>query len=459
VTHRAALPAELIRRKRLGGTLTEEEIAALVAGIADGSLADGQIAAFAMAVCFQGMTHAECAALTRAMARSGTVLDWSTADLDGPVLDKHSTGGIGDKVSLILAPLIAACGGFVPMISGRGLGHTGGTLDKLGSIPGYDVMPDAERFRAAVRDAGCAIVGQTGDLAPADGRLYAIRDVTATDDSLPLITASVLSKKLAAAPDALVMDVKVGSGAFLPSLETASALAESLLAVAADAGLPTVAVLTDMSQPLGRHVGNALEVRESIDFLTGKRRDPRLHKVTAALAGELLVLGGLARDLLEATSRVERALVSGAAAERFARMVAALGGPRDLLEAPARHLAVAPVRLPVPPERAGVIAAVDARAIGLLAIGLGGGRRHPADVIDPAVGLEHVRGVGESVGPDRPIAVVHAASTAAAHAAATALRNAVTVVEAPPPSLASPVLKRMSQGDRVPTRRRGGSRR
>ena len=230
-------PAELIRRKRDGATLSEAEIAGVVQGIVDGSVSEGQIAAFAMAVYFRGLTREECAALTRAMTRSGSVLDWSRADLGGPVLDKHSTGGVGDKVSLILAPVVAACGGFVPMISGHGLGHTGGTLDKLASIPGYDTAPDLGRFRAAVRAAGCAIVGQTPDLAPADRRLYAVRDVTATVDSLPLITASILSKKLAAGLDALVMDVKVGSGALLPSLESATALAESLLAVAGEAGL------------------------------------------------------------------------------------------------------------------------------------------------------------------------------------------------------------------------------
>ena len=234
----SVLPSELIRRKRDGATLGEPEIATLVAGIVDGTVSDAQIAAFAMAVYFRGMTRGECAALTRAMTHSGTVLQWTADALGGPILDKHSTGGIGDKVSLILAPLVAACGGFVPMISGRGLGHTGGTLDKLASIPGYDTTPELARFRAAVRTAGCAIVGQTADLAPADRRLYAVRDVTATTDSLPLITASILSKKLAAGLDALVMDVKVGSGALLPSLETAVELAESLLAVGGAAGLP-----------------------------------------------------------------------------------------------------------------------------------------------------------------------------------------------------------------------------
>jgi thymidine phosphorylase len=303
-----ARPEALIRRKRDGATLTDRDLAELVGGIVDGSMGDGQVAAFAMAVYFRGMTRDECATLTRAMARSGATLDWSAEALGGPILDKHSTGGVGDKVSLILAPVVAACGGFVPMISGRGLGHTGGTLDKLASIPGYDTAPDLIRFRAAVRAAGCAIVGQTAELAPADRRLYAIRDVTATVDSIPLITASILSKKLAAGLDALAMDVKVGGGALLPSVDDATALAQSLHAVAAGAGLRTTTLLTDMSQVLGHHVGNALEVREAIEFLTGRRREARLHAVTTALASELLVLGGLARDRLVAAAAVERAL-------------------------------------------------------------------------------------------------------------------------------------------------------
>jgi len=436
-----ATAAELIREKRDGATLREDEIARLVAGIVDGSVSDGQVAAFAMAVYFRGMTREECASLTRAMSRSGAVLDWP--DLGGPVLDKHSTGGVGDKVSLILAPVVAACGGFVPMISGRSLGHTGGTLDKLGSIPGYDTTPDVGRFQVAVRAAGCAIVGPTAALVPADRRLYAIRDVTATVDSIPLITASILSKKLAAGLDALVMDIKVGSGAFAPSLETATVLAESLLAVAEDAGLRAGALLTDMAQVLGHHVGNALEVREAIDFLTGKERESRLHAVTAALASDLLVLGGLARDGVEASAAVEKALASGAAAERFARMVTALGGPRDLVERPERHLARAPVELAVVPDVAGVVTRVDARSVGLLVVELGGGRQRVEDAIDSAVGLADVRGVGDAVTQDRPIAVVHARSPADAEAVATRLRRAVTVGDAPDAAARAPVLRRL----------------
>jgi thymidine phosphorylase len=437
------IAAELIRCKRDGAPLSDEAISTLVAGIVDGSVSDAQIAAFAMAVYFRGMTRAECASLTRAMTRSGSVLAWS--DTNGPILDKHSTGGVGDKVSLILAPVVAACGGVVPMVSGRGLGHTGGTLDKLSSVPGYHVAPDLTRFRAAVREAGCAIVGQTADLAPADRRLYAIRDVTATVDSIPLITASILSKKLAAGLDALVIDVKVGSGAFATSIEAAIDLSESLLAVAEGAGLRTSALLTDMSQVLGQDVGNALEVHEAIGVLTGQRRDDRLYTVTTTLASELLVLGGLASDLATASAAVDKAMSSGAATERFARMIAALGGPRDLIERPERHLLRAPVEVAVTPDAVGFVERVDARSLGLIVVELGGGRRHAEDTIDPAVGLAEVRGVGDSVDRDRPIAIVHARSTTDAETAAARLREAVTVSAEPNAGSTSPIMRRMAR--------------
>src|SRR3954470_18624387 len=288
------LPQEIIRKKRDGGTLTEAEIGFMVDGLTQNTVSEGQVAAFAMAVFFRGLSMPERVALTVAMRNSGTVLDWKGLDLPGPVIDKHSTGGIGDKVSLMLAPILAACGGFNPMISGRGLGHTGGTLDKLDSIPGYQSQPDLETFRRVVKAVGCAVIGQTDDLAPADRRLYAIRDVTATVESIPLITASILSKKLAAGLDALVMDVKTGSGAFMAELAGARELARSIVDVANGAGLKTAALITDMNQALGRNVGNALEVAEAIDYLTGEARDPRLHAATIALAGELLALAGLA---------------------------------------------------------------------------------------------------------------------------------------------------------------------
>src|SRR3954453_2090573 len=315
------LAQEVIRRKRDGSALSAEEIEWLVAGITDGSISDAQVGALAMAIVINGMAAGERVALTGAMTRSGEVLQW---DLDRPVLDKHSTGGVGDKVSLLLAPIVAACGGAVPMISGRGLGHTGGTLDKLESIPGYVAAPDLDRFRAAVNEAGCAIGGQTAALAPADRPLYAIRDPPGTVESLPLIVASILSKKLAAGLDALVMDVKAGSGAFMTDLDSARELARAIVDVASGNGLPASALITDMDRVLGRTAGNALEVRESIDHLTGAVHDPRLLEVTLELCRELLTLGRVDGD-------PERALSSGAAAEHFAKMVAELGGPADLL--------------------------------------------------------------------------------------------------------------------------------
>ena len=415
------IPAEIIRSKRDGHALAPDELEFLVGGITDGSLSDAQVGALAMALFLRGMQPDERVALTAAMTRSGTVLEW---DVDRPVLDKHSTGGVGDKVSLMLAPIVAACGGAVPMISGRGLGHTGGTLDKLDAIPGYVTTPDLDRLRAVVGDVGCAIVGQTADLAPADRRLYAIRDATGTVESIPLIVASILSKKLAAGLDALVMDVKFGSGAFMSAREDADELALALVEVARGAGLPTVALLTDMDEVLGTTAGNAVEVRESIDYLTGAEREPRLHEVTIALAASLLEQAGLAED---GRAAAQRALDSGAAAERFAAMVAALGGPGDLLDAPGDHLATAPVTKPALPERPGIVTGMNCRDVGLVVTGLGGNRGREDDVIDHAVGLTAIAPVGAQVGPDRPLALVHAASDDAADAAAAALRAAVTV--------------------------------
>ena len=425
-------PQELIRRKRDGGALSNEEIAFLVHGLTDGSLSEGQAAAFAMAVFFRGMTMDERVALTLAMRDSGAVVDWSGVALPGPALDKHSTGGVGDKVSLILGPVIAACGGAVPMISGRGLGHTGGTLDKLDSIPGYATQPDLVRFRKVVAETGCAIIGQTADLAPADGRLYAIRDVTATVESIPLITASILSKKLAAGLDGLVMDVKTGNGAFAAEEAMARELAESIVSVANGAGLRCVGLITGMDQILGRTAGNALEVRESIDHLTGAFRDARLHEVTMALCAELLVIGKLARDTADGRKRAESALNSGAAAEKFAAMCAGLGGPADILEAPDQHLPEAPVQLPVGPARNGVVSAMDTRRLGLAVMELGGGRRRADDRIDYAVGLDAVTRIGEAVGPDRPLCIVHARSIDDAERVSDLIRQAIDVADAAP---------------------------
>ncbi len=442
------LPQEIIRRKRDGQALEAAEIAFFVEGLTAGRVTEGQVAAFAMAVFFNGMSRAETVALTRAMTESGHRLRWD--DLDGPVVDKHSTGGVGDKVSLILAPILAACGAYVPMISGRGLGHTGGTLDKLDSIPRYDTAPDLDGLRRVVRQAGCAIIGQTSDLAPADRRLYAIRDVTATVETIPLLTSSILSKKLAAGLDALVIDVKAGSGAFLPTLEATRDLATTVVEVANGAGLRCSALLTDMDQCLGRTAGNALEVREAIEVLAGRGAEPRLRAVTLALAAEALVLSGLEREAAGARERAERALASGAAAERFARMVRALGGPGDLLERPAHHLATAPVRRPADLPTAGFVSTIDVRALGLAVVTLGGGRQRPTDPIDHAVGLTEVRGLGEAVGPDQPFAIVHARNEAAAAAAIAIVRAAVTVAPAPPAPASGVIVATVDSGPQRP---------
>jgi thymidine phosphorylase len=435
------LTAELIRRKRDGLELSEDEISQLVFGIADGSVTDAQVGALAMAIVWRGMSAAERVALTGAMTRSGDVLDWSDAGLSGPVLDKHSTGGVGDKPSLILAPILAACGAFVPMISGRGLGHTGGTLDKLESIPGYDVTPDNQRFREVVTRAGCAIVGQTARLAPADRRLYAIRDATGTVESIPLITGSILSKKLAAGLGALVMDVKTGSGAMMPSLDRARELAQAIVEVAVGNGLPTVALITDMNQVLGRTAGNAVEVRESIDHLTGAARDERMLEVTLALCAEVLVLGKLYDDLDDARRAAVRALESGAAAERFAAMVAALGGPADLVEVPSRHLPDAPVLEPIEPPEPGTVSSIDVRAVGIAIVNLGGGRAREDDVVDHSVGLTEVAALGERVEPGgRPLALLHARDEESARRAADAVRAAYTLGD-PPGDIRGPVIE------------------
>ncbi|RQR22265.1 thymidine phosphorylase [Burkholderia sp. Bp9143] len=429
------LPQEFIRRKRDRQPLDRDEIAAFVRGVTDGSVTEGQVAAFAMAVYFNDLSIDERVALTIAQRDSGDVLDWRALDLGGPVVDKHSTGGVGDVVSLMLGPMVAACGGYVPMISGRGLGHTGGTLDKLSAIPGYNVTPDTDAFRRTVRDVGVAIIGQTARLAPADKRIYAIRDVTATGESVAMITASILSKKLAAGLDGLVMDVKVGSGAFMPTAAKSAELARSIVDVGNGAGMKTTAILTDMNQSLAPCAGNALEVACAIDYLTGKSRPARLHEVTMALSAQLLVIGGLAGDVAQARTLLRQALDSGAAAERFARMVAALGGPADLLDAPQRHLARADVTVPVPAPASGVVQRVECRALGLAVVALGGGRTRAEDAIDTRVGLSALAEIGQRVEAGEPLGYVHARDDAAAARAVDEVRQSYVLGEtgeAPP---------------------------
>ncbi|MEE9314552.1 MAG: thymidine phosphorylase [Rhizobiaceae bacterium] len=422
------LPQEIIRKKRDGVQLSNDEIADFVAGITDGSITEGQISAFAMATFFKGMNREEAVALTLGMRDSGTVLDWS--ELSGPVLDKHSTGGVGDNVSLMLAPAVAACGGFVPMISGRGLGHTGGTLDKLDTIPGYTSQPDNALFRKVTKEVGCAIIGQTGNLAPADKRFYGIRDVTATVESVPLITASILSKKLAAGLDGLVLDVKCGNGAFMDDLEKARELATSLVAVANGAGLPTTALLTDMNMPLACAAGNAVEVQNAIDFLTGRHVDTRLWDVTVALGAEMLVSGGLATSVEDGHAKMEEAFSSGAAATKFAQMVVALGGPADLMEKPEVHLPNAPIVRPIFAENEGSVIAVDTRAVGVAVVALGGGRVRAADSVDPVVGFTELAMVGDFMDKEQPLGFIHARDEAQADAATRSLRAAYQLGEA-----------------------------
>ena len=426
------LPQEVIRRKREGRALDSHEIDRFIRALAGGNLHDSQVGAFAMAVCLQGMTPEECAALTIAMRDSGEVLHWDRRRLQGPLIDKHSTGGVGDCVSLMLAPMLAACGAHVPMISGKGLGHTGGTLDKLSSIPGYEIQPPLTVFVEAVESAGCAIIGPTPDLAPADSRLYAIRDVTATVESAPLITSSILSKKLASGLDALVMDIKTGNGAVTPELNAASALARSLVDTARQAGLNTTAVITDMSQPLAPVIGNALEVGEAGAYLTGQRQDPRLHQVVLALGSELLVTAGLTPDQDQARQKLEKVLAEGYAAECFNKMVASLGGPLGFLERTAQYLPDAPVMIDVSAKTSGVVSSINTRALGLVLLRLGGGRQKPEDDVDPVVGLDQFLRVGEEVDCGSRLCRIHARDEDQAASVLTDVQRAFAFSDHPP---------------------------
>jgi thymidine phosphorylase len=399
------------------------ELGWAAAALASGEMSAAQAGAFAMGICRNGLDDAGRVALTLAMRDSGQVLQW---DLDGPVLDKHSTGGVGDCVSLILAPALAACGAFVPMISGRGLGHTGGTLDKLEAIPGVTTQVEEARLHDIVRQVGCAIVGATGNIAPADKRLYAVRDVTSTVDSLDLITASILSKKLAASLDGLVLDVKVGSGAFMKDLPEAQALASALTATANAAGCRTTAVISDMNQPLVPSLGNALEVAEVMRVLRGDAQGPIID-VAAALGGVLLANGGLAQDVQAGADAIVNAVRSGAAAEVFGKMLAALGGPVSFVENWQRFLPEATVIRAVKAPGAGYVTAIDGEALGLAVVDLGGGRKIESDEVNPAVGLSEVVRLGTKVSNGQTLAVVHASRSDLADQAALAVQAAMTL--------------------------------
>jgi len=414
----------ILSKVRDGMVLSTDELSEFARGLVSGTVSDAQAGAFAMAVCVHGLSEEERVGLTLAMRDSGNVQQW---DLPGPVLDKHSTGGIGDNVSLILAPALAACGAYIPMISGRGLGHTGGTLDKLESIPGYRTLLPEDEFQKIVADVGCAIVGAGQGIAPADKRLYAIRDVTSTVESIDLITASILSKKLAAGLEGLILDVKVGNGAFISDPGEAKRLARSLVDGANGAGCKTSARLTDMEQPLARAAGNALECRNALEFLNGVNQDPRLREVTLSLGGELLCLGGLVENSSEGETKIDQVIGSGQATERFARMVFALGGPNDLVENYSRHLPEAPFLYDLVAKENGFISGIDLRAVGQVVIELGGGRKQQDDILDLSVGLDQISGLGQAVQSGDLLCRIHSKDEESAHSVSKNLLSAFTI--------------------------------
>ncbi|MBK9037273.1 MAG: thymidine phosphorylase [Myxococcales bacterium] len=395
MTTATRLPVELIRAKRDGGALADAELRGFIAGVTDGSIPDYQVAAMLMAIFFRGLDDRELAAWADAMVRSGDVLDLSA--IARPKIDKHSTGGVGDKISIPLAPAVAACGVAVPMVSGRGLGHTGGTLDKLESIPGFRVDLDTDRFAQLVDELGVCLIGQTARVAPADKRLYALRDVTGTVESIPLIASSIMSKKLAEGIDGLVLDVKVGAGAFMKDVARAKALCAAMQAIARGAGKLVTCVLTDMDAPIGTHIGNALEIAESIECLRG-RGPADTRELTVVLGAEMLVLAGVERDPDAAAARIGRALDDGSALAVFRKVVEAQGGDPAVCDAPERVLPQPRRRVPIVAARAGVIEAMAADELGMAALVLGAGRRTKDDVIDPAVGLVLAVRPGDRVG-------------------------------------------------------------
>lgn len=435
------LPQEIIRQKRNAQELSTAEIDFFIRGITSGHIADAQTAALTMAIFLQGLSTRETADLTLSMRDSGDILHWE--GLNGPVVDKHSSGGVGDKVSLMLAPMLAACGAYVPMISGRGLGHTGGTLDKFDSIPGYQTLPSNNLFVQTVKEIGCAIIGQTGNLAPADKKIYALRDVCGTVESIPLITASILSKKLAAGLEYLVMDLKFGNGAFMSDLKAAQKLAHSIVNVANAAGTNTTALLTDMNQVLGHNVGNALEVAEAIEYLQGQNRDPRLHQITMELCAELLVSSQLAQDHTVAQQKLQQALDSGKALEIFAQMIKKLGGPTDFIEKHTSYLPSTSIIRPIFAPQSGFVKAMQTREIGLSIIKLKGGRTHPDQKLDYATGFSHFCQIGDFVDSQTPLAYIHAQDEASFAQAHSDLLSAISIVENPV-AISPSVIERIS---------------
>lgn len=428
---------DTISKQRDGYEVENWELSDFVRGIVANDVTDSQIAAFTMAVYLRGMTSNEIVTLTKTMKDSGKVFTW---DLSGPVMDKHSTGGIGDLTSLILVPMFAAMGGFVPMVSNRGLAHTGGTLDKLSSIPGYNINPSSEEFEKVVKKIGCAIIGKPADLNPADKRISTIRNEVGTVESEGLIVSSIISKKAAMGIDNLVLDIKTGNGAFMKNYTTSKKLATKLAGVAKELGMNVSACITDMNQPLAYSAGNALEVREAIDFMTGVKKNSRLSEVVMKLANELVVHSKLAKDVMSAESLIDKSLDSGAAAEKFGEMIAALGGPTDLVENPDKHLPKAKIIEPVYPDKKGYIHAINAKSYGKSLIRLGGARQSPDEKINYAVGLENIASISSEVGPDqRPLCLVHADTQEEWEAAAKRIR-AATVIETLPVSASQAVL-------------------
>ena len=396
---------ELILKKRLGKELTKNEINWFISNLTSNHLSEGQIASLAMAICLKGMTFEERVHLTLAMKNSGKTLSW---DLPGPIIDKHSTGGVGDTVSLILAPVLAACGAYVPMISGRGLGHTGGTLDKFDSIPGYNTSPNEELLRRVVSKVGCAIIGQTNELAPADKRLYSIRDVTGTVESIDLITASILSKKLAAGLEGLVIDVKCGNGAFMQDFSEASTLAKSLVTVSNESGCKTTALVTDMNQPLSQSIGNSLEVLAAIDILNGSSKDYRLLEVTNSLGVSILCSSNICKNKKEAQLLISSVLSSGKAAEKFSQMISELGGANDFFEKPKNYLTPSNIQKNICCKQSGYVKKINTKNLGNILILLGGGRQKVEDNIDFSVGMKLLIELDTYVEKNQPICTLYA---------------------------------------------------
>jgi len=435
------LPQEIIRAKRDGKQLNQAQIQSFVNGLSTGAFNDAQVGSMAMAIFQQGMHTEEIVQLTHEMMHSGDVLTWP--ELDGPIVDKHSTGGVGDKVSFMLAAIVASCGAYVPMISGRGLGHTGGTSDKLESITGFNIQPTIADFKRITKEVGFAIISQTDNLAPADKRLYGIRDVTATVESIPLITASILSKKLSAGLNALVMDVKVGNGAMMHNIDDATALAQSIVNVANGAGVKTQAIITDMNQVLGTTAGNALEMKETVDYLTGKQREPRLHQVTCELASAMLINGKIVETHQQAMDKIELALSSGQAAESFNKMISALGGPSDFIDNPWDSMTKANVIEDVLAPESGYISAMQTRDIGMAVVGLKGGRTANGQAIDHTVGFDRILPVGTLVNRGDVIARVHASDSDSANLARENYQAAVNLT-GDTPSIPSVIYKTLS---------------